>query len=80
MKTEHKCVLNSFDHLSRNGVEVEYLDVQKNGLVDLDILEKKLKGVGLLSIMYVNNEIVKVVQPLKEISSLSSIKRSNFPF
>ena len=73
LKTEHKCVLNSFDYLSRNGVEVEYLDVQKNGLVDLDILEKKLQGVGLLSVMYVNNEI-GVVQPIHEISKRTRTK------
>ena len=73
LKTEHKCVLNSFDYLSRNGVEVEYLDVQKNGLVDLDILEKKLQGVGLLSVMYVNNEI-GVIQPIHEISKLTRTK------
>ena len=45
----------SFDYLARNGVEVEYLDVQNNGLFDLNLLEK-LDGVGPI-IMYVNNEI-----------------------
>ena len=73
LKTEHKCVLNSFDYLSRNGVEVEFLDVQKNGLVDVDLLEEKLQGVGLLSVMYVNNEI-GVVQPIHEISKLTRTK------
>ena len=73
LKTEHKCVLNSFDYLSRNGVEVEYLDVQNNGLLDLNILERKLEGVGLLSVMYVNNEI-GVVQPLPKISELARKK------
>ena len=73
LKTEHKCVLNSFDYLSRNGVEVEFLDVQKNGLVDLGLLEEKLQGVGLLSVMYVNNEI-GVVQPFQEISKLTRSK------
>ena len=73
LKTEHKCVLNSFDYLSRNGVEVEFLDVKKNGLVDLDLLEEKLQGVGLLSVMYVNNEI-GVVQPFQEISKLTRSK------
>ena len=73
LKTEHKCVLNSFDYLSRNGVEVEFLDVQKDGLVDLSSLEKKLNGVGLLSVMYVNNEI-GIVQPIQEISKLTRSK------
>ena len=73
IKTEHKCVLNSFDHLERNGVEVVYLDVEKDGLINLDTFEKHLNGVGFISIMYVNNEI-GVVQPLKEISSLARSK------
>jgi len=73
LKTEHKCVLNSFDYLSRNGVEVEYLDVQKDGLLDLNYLESKLNGVGLLSVMYVNNEI-GVVQPIQKISKLAHSK------
>ena len=73
IKTEHKCVLNSFDHLERNGVEVVYLDVEKDGLINLDTFERHLNGVGFISIMYVNNEI-GVVQPLKEISSLTRSK------
>ena len=73
LKTEHKCVLNSFDYLSRNGVEVEYLDVQKDGLLDLNYLESKLNGVGLISVMYVNNEI-GVVQPIQKISKLAHSK------
>jgi len=73
LKTEHKCVLNSFDYLARNGVEVEYLDVQNDGLLDLNLLEKKLDGAGLLSVMYVNNEI-GVVQPIQEISKLAHTK------
>ena len=73
IKTEHKCVLNSLDHLERNGVEVVYLDVEKDGLINLDTFERHLNGVGFISIMYVNNEI-GVVQPLKEISSLTRSK------
>jgi cysteine desulfurase len=73
LKTEHKCILNSFDYLARNGVEVEYLDVQNDGLLDLNLLEKKLDGAGLLSVMYVNNEI-GVVQPIQEISKLAHTK------
>ena len=49
LKTEHKCVLNSFDYLARNGVEVEYLDVQNDGLLDLNLLEKIRWSWGLIS-------------------------------
>lgn len=73
LKTEHKCVLNSFHYLESEGVKVEYLDVQENGLVDLDYLNGKLNSVGLLSIMMVNNEI-GTIQPIKNISKLTKEK------
>ena len=73
VKTEHKCVLNSFDYLARNGVETIYLDVEKNGLLNLEKLDKHLDKVGLLSVMLVNNEI-GVIQPLKKISELAKKK------
>jgi len=69
VKTEHKCVLNSFHYLEKEGVEVQYIDVQTNGLIDLDYLSGQLENVGLLSIMMVNNEI-GTIQPIKEISNL----------
>ena len=73
VKTEHKCVLNSFDYLERNGVETIYLDVEKNGLLNLEKLDKHLDKVGLLSVMLVNNEI-GVIQPLKKISEMAKKK------
>ena len=36
--TEHKCVLDSCRHLELEGFRVTYLPVQKNGLIDLDLL------------------------------------------
>jgi cysteine desulfurase len=36
VKTEHKCVLDTMRELERQGYEVTYLDVQENGLLDLD--------------------------------------------
>lgn len=73
LKTEHKCVLNSFHYLEKEGVQVEYLDVQDTGLVDLNYLKSKLDNVGLLSVMMVNNEI-GTIQPIKEISKLTKEK------
>lgn len=68
--TEHKCVLDTCRHLEQEGFEVTYLPVQKNGLIDLELLEKTLTDKTLLvSIMAVNNEI-GVIQPLKEIGTL----------
>ncbi len=68
--TEHKCVLDTARHLQQEGYEVTYLPVQKNGLIDLEQLEKSItEKTALVSIMAVNNEI-GVIQPLKEIGDM----------
>lgn len=69
-QTEHKCVLESFRHLEQEGFKVTYLPVQKNGLIDLDVLEAALTDqTSLVSIMAANNEI-GVIQPIAEIGKL----------
>ncbi|KAK7529669.1 pyridoxal phosphate-dependent transferase [Phyllosticta citribraziliensis] len=69
-QTEHKCVLDSCRHLQDEGVDVTYLPVQPNGLVDLEALEKAIRpDTALVSIMTVNNEI-GVVQPVEEIGRI----------
>jgi cysteine desulfurase len=68
--TEHKCVLETAQHLSRDGFEVTFLPVRRNGIVDLDMLAAALGDrTALVSIMAVNNEI-GVIQPLAEIGAL----------
>ena len=68
--TEHKCVLESCRLLSERGFEVTYLQVNKDGLIDLKDLESKINEKTLLvSIMGVHNEI-GVIQPLKEIGHI----------
>lgn len=57
---EHKCVSESIHEMKKNGVEVVYLRLNKNGDVDLDMLDKTLKSSGkktLVSLMQANNEI-----------------------
>jgi cysteine desulfurase len=72
--TEHKCVLDSARHLEMEGIEVTYLPVQQNGLVDLAALEAAITPkTALVSIMAVNNEI-GVIQPLAEIGALCRSK------
>ena len=56
-KADHKCVLQSCKRLEEQGFNVEYLDIDKSGLIDLQNLENALKTPTLLtSIMFVNNE------------------------
>ncbi len=78
LATEHKCVINSMRDLEQEGFKVTFLPVQKNGLVDLELLEKTITDqTCLVSVMGVNNEI-GVIQPLKEIGALCRKKGAFF--
>jgi cysteine desulfurase len=58
VKTEHKAVLDTMRDLERQGFEVTYLDVQANGLLDLDAFKAAIRpDTVLASVMFVNNEI-----------------------
>ena len=70
VKTEHKAVLDPCRELERHGFEVTYLDVQENGLVDLDVFKAALRpDTVLVSIMFVNNEI-GVIQDIETIGEI----------
>jgi len=70
IKTEHKAVLDTMRELERQGFEVTYLDVQANGLIDLDAFTKALRPDTLLaSVMLVNNEI-GVIQDIPTLGQL----------
>ena len=70
VKTEHKAVLDTTRELERQGFEVTYLDVQENGLLDLDRFKDALrKDTILVSVMLVNNEI-GVIQDIPAIGAL----------
>src|SRR5436190_612896 len=76
--TEHKCVLDTCRHLEQSGFEVTYLPVQKNGLVDLEVLRNAITDrTVVVSIMAVNNEI-GVIQPLEEIGKICREKKTFF--
>nr|AGU68041.1 cysteine desulfurase [Strigomonas culicis] len=78
LQTEHKCVLDSCRYLEMDGFEVTYLPVQKNGLVDLKVLEEALRPTTcLVSVMYAHNEI-GVVQPIRQIGELCRKKKVFF--
>jgi len=58
VKTEHKAVLDTMRELERQGFEVTYLDVQEDGLLDLDVFKAAIRPDTILaSVMFVNNEI-----------------------
>ncbi len=69
--TEHKAVLDTCKHIEKIGGEVTYLQVDKEGLIDLKELEAAIKpSTILIAIMYANNEI-GTIQPVKEISAIA---------
>ena len=70
VKTEHKAVLDTMRELERQGFEVTYLDVQENGLLDLDAFKAAIRPDTILaSVMFVNNEI-GVIQDMAAIGAI----------
>jgi cysteine desulfurase len=70
VRTEHKAVLDTTRELERQGFEVTYLEVQENGLLDLDRFKDALRpDTVLVSVMYVNNEI-GVIQDIPAIGAM----------
>ena len=70
VKTEHKAVLDTVREMERQGFSATYLDVQENGLIDLEVLKAAIRpDTVLVSVMFVNNEI-GVVQPIAEIGEI----------
>ncbi len=70
VKTEHKAVLDTMRELERQGFEVTYLDVQADGLLNMDALKAAIRpDTILISVMFVNNEI-GVIQDVTAIGKL----------
>ncbi len=70
VKTEHKAVLDTMRELERQGFEVTYLDVQADGLLNMDALKAAIRpDTILISVMFVNNEI-GVIQDVTAIGNL----------
>ncbi|MBM3370228.1 MAG: IscS subfamily cysteine desulfurase [Betaproteobacteria bacterium] len=70
VKTEHKATLDTMRELEREGFEVCYLDVQEDGLIDLDRFKDTLRSdTVLVSVMLVNNEI-GVIQDIETIGNM----------
>jgi cysteine desulfurase len=70
VKTEHKAILDTMRELERQGFEVTYLDVQEDGLLNMDVLREAIRpDTILISVMFVNNEI-GVIQDIPAIGAL----------
>jgi cysteine desulfurase len=73
-KTEHKAVLDTFRELERQGFEATYLEVEPNGVVDLQKFKSAIRPDTILaSIMMVNNEI-GVIHPVWEMAEICRSK------
>ena len=70
VRTEHASILDPFEKLERMGVEVQSLEVDANGRIDLDELQSTLTDrTRLVSVMSANNE-VGVIQDLAAIGAI----------
>ncbi|WP_229250734.1 cysteine desulfurase family protein [Emticicia aquatilis] len=71
VKTEHKAVLDTCQHLEKLGADVTYLDVDAEGNISLENLEKSIKKETILiSVMAANNE-TGVIYPIKQIAEIA---------
>ena len=72
-KIEHPAILHTCQNLQNHGFEVTYLDVDKNGFINLDELKNAIRNdTILISIMFANNEI-GTIQPIHEIAQIAKM-------
>lgn len=78
VETEHPAVLDTCRHLQSRGVEVTYLSVDREGLIDFSELEKSFRhNTVLVCIMMVNNE-TGVIQDIGKIADITHSKGALF--
>jgi cysteine desulfurase len=79
-KIEHPSVIETARFLKSNNIPVSFINVNKDGLILFDELEKELSSItGIVSIMYANNEI-GTIQPINQIASIIKEKAPNAIF
>jgi cysteine desulfurase len=70
-KIEHHAVLHTCEYLEKQGFDITYLDVDEDGLINIEDLEKSIRNdTILISIMFANNEI-GTIEPIKEIGAIA---------
>lgn len=73
-RIEHSSVLNLFNKYEEQGYDVSYLDVNEDGIIDIEQFERELKEETILvSVMMVNNE-TGAIQPIEEIKKIINEK------
>ncbi len=71
VKTEHKAVLDTCQHLEKLGADITYLDIDSEGNISLENLEKNIKKETILiSVMAANNE-TGVIYPIKQMAEIA---------
>ena len=77
-KIEHHAILHTCEYLQKHGFDVTYLDVDKDGKIDLEQLKDSITDKTILvSIMFANNEI-GTIQPIKKIGEICKEKKIYF--
>ena len=77
-KIEHPAILNSCKTLEKQGYKISYINVNKDGIIDLNELISEITNQTILiSVMFANNEI-GTIQPIEEISKIA--KKHNIIF
>ncbi len=70
-KIEHHAILHTCEYLEKQGARVTYLNVDRDGIVDLEELKAAITPETILiSVMFANNEI-GTIQPIKEIGAIA---------
>ncbi|QAT41100.1 cysteine desulfurase NifS [Clostridium sp. JN-9] len=71
---EHHAVINTCKYLEKNGFQVDYVPVGRDGKIDVDLLKSKIKkNTIMVSVMTANNEI-GTIEPIKEIGDICKDK------
>ncbi len=77
-KIEHHAVLNTCKSLEKQGFNITYLNVNKEGLISLDELENSIKKETILiSVMFANNEI-GTIEPIEQIGNIAKLHNIYF--
>ena len=73
-KFEHSAILNTCKKLEEEGFEITYIDIEENGIIDINKIKEAIReDTILISIMYVNNEIGTI----QNIDKIAEIARDN---